>query len=356
MRLRRSTPPRSARFPQYDPGAALLVGSRTYQLTNAFLDAPGDVPEDLTSPARDALVHRLVRETSAPRDGWRVVASSDHSVTFGAPLNRREWWIDGFADRGGRWRLVDDELMDRRATPAQIGHGLELRWTDELVLHDGSWNDPLELDNHGGARWSWGGVLAAVPHLFDPATGDPVGPGDVDMSTTFAYLGYYAEHALEPGEEVEVPVALGASLDGLRPGDYEAVACVPELGLASSVRTLHVVDAASVPGVRLLTNTPVGYHEPDLTGWLKTANGCVAVGPRGPGMYAYLVLPQGWAFVERDGHRVVIDPIGEEKAALGDAIHMTGGANSPTEVVGGIPARCRGPAARYQFTPYVFRG
>jgi hypothetical protein len=340
--------------PTYDPDVALLVGTETVQYPLGALEEPGAPASSLQGPAADALVARLAdpKAANAPTDGWREIASSPTKVTFAAPLRPGDWWVEAFAEREGAWRQTDEEIARQHETPAQLGHGLRLRWNGDLVLHDGSWNDPLQLVNGRSEAWTGEQMIVAVPQLFDPATGRLVGPGAYPLDARID------TPAIAPGSALGIPVAIGASLAATTTGEYRVVACIPELGLASPVGTLRVENDAVVPDVDVLAFAPGGaYNQPLFIGTLEIDHGCLATHIGGEDRVTYLVLPQGYAFVERDGHRVLIDPLGNQAAELGDELRMTGGTGSLQQaedyVVGGIPDACRAPGARYLFTPSV---
>jgi hypothetical protein len=194
--------------------------------------------------------------------------------------------------------------------------------------------------------------MVAVPHLFDPATGALVGPGAFPIDPISGEVG------AAPGAETSIPIALGASLTAADVGEYRVVACIPELGLASPETTLRVEDDAIVPDAHVLTFAPTGaYTMPLFRGRLIVRNGCLASQSDGANRPTYIVLPQGFAFVQRDGRQVLIDPLGHATAELGDALEMTGGGGGLEQadalVVGGVPPSCREEDAGYLFTPSV---
>jgi hypothetical protein len=330
--------------PTFDPDVALLVGSDTVQYPKPVLDEPGVPASALDGPAADALRARLATPAAghAPSEGWRAIGTSPSAVRYAAPYAPGEWWIEAFEERDGSWQHVDEEIAERRETPAQLGHGLELSWNADLLLHGGAWNRPLDVVNDRSSTWmSLGTVarLAAIPHVFDTSTGQLVGPGAYEVYPSST------EVRLQPGERTAVPVALGASITALHPGEYAVVACLPDLGLASPVGTLRISDEAAVRDVRVLTYEPNGTSMGALTGGtLAVVNGCLGLqGDRGPA--TYLILPQGYALVVRDGTKMLIDPLGNEVGALGDRVSF-GGGGSPISgvehaVIDGIPEPCR---------------
>ncbi len=330
--------------PTFDPDVALLVGSDTVQYPKSVLDEEGVPASALDGPAADALRNQLATPGAqhAPVDGWRAIATSASAVTYATPYEPGAWWIEAFEERDGSWHNVDEEIAEQRETPAQLGHGLELRWSADLLVRGGAWSRPLEVVNDRSSTWvGLSGVprLAAIPYVFDASTGQLVGPGAVEIfpPSTDVRLG--------PGESMPVPVALGATITALQPGDYAVVACLPDLGLASPVGTLRINDDAAVTDVRVLTYELNGLSMGALTGGtLAVVNGCLGLqGDGGPA--TYLILPQGYALVVRDGTKMLIDPLGNEVGALGDQVSF-GGGGSPLSgvehaVIDGIPEPCR---------------
>jgi hypothetical protein len=183
-----------------------------------------------------------------------------------------------------------------------------------------------------------GTTTAAVPRVFDLATGREVGPGSVWVTPGTASL------RLEPGEDSKVEVALGASIDALLPGSYAVVACIPDLGLASPVGTLRVVDDSRSAEISVLSYLPNGaFMDALAVGSLAVRNGCLAI--EHPGGTTYVLWPEGYALVHRDGRTVLVDPVGTEAGALGDEVSL-GGGGAPLRlvedsVIGGIPESCR---------------
>ncbi|MFL5797283.1 MAG: hypothetical protein ACJ77A_05040 [Actinomycetota bacterium] len=336
------------RVPAYDPDVALLVGNETVQYPRNVLDETGTPASALDGPAADALRARLATPTAqnAPTDGWRAISTSPTAVTFAAPFSAGEWWIEAFESHEGTWRSINEEIAERRQTPAQLGHDLQLRWSGDLVLQAGAWNHPLEVVNDRPSPWVGDPEsierFAAIPHLFDPATGQPVGSGANDVFRPAGDL------RLAPGSGTAVPVALGASLAALRPGTYALVACLPDLALASPVGTLRVADDAVVRPVHVLTYAPTGVSMTALAGGrLAVLNGCLGIGNlgSGPDEATYVLWPRGYALVDRGGRQVLIDPVGEEVGGLGDEVSLGGGGGPlrlvEHEAIGGIPEPCR---------------
>lgn len=312
--------------PAYDPSVSLLVGSQTAAYPNKFLDKPGAPAASLMAYGADQLraflgTHAAV---NAPADGWRQIQNDLHTVTFAAPNPNvvGEWWLVAFELDGSTWHRTDFEIVDRTATPAQRGHDLSLHWTGTLELSAGSWNDPLELVNAGSAAKTYApSELAAIPHIFS-ADGAPVAVGAVVPS------GEIASAQLASGERTAMPIALTAALGSLEQGEYQVVACVPRFGLASSIGTLSVASTGVVPGVTVMTYPSNGMSMSALAGGkLTNVDGCLAIGDRHH--VFYLLMPEGYALVERNGPEVLIGPTGEEQAQLGDEVSIGGGYATP---------------------------
>jgi hypothetical protein len=334
--------------PAFDPSVSLLDGSETAAYPNKRLDKPGEPAASLLAYGADQLraflgTHAAV---NAPTDGWRQIQNDLRTVTFAAPnpAAAGEWWLVAFQLDGSTWHRTDFEIVDRTATPAQRGHDLLLRWTGNLELDAGSWNDPLQLVNTGSAPKSYdSGDLAAIPHIFS-ADGTAVAVGAVVPS------GETGSHQLAPGDQTAMPLALTAALGSLAQGDYQVVACLPRFGLASAIGTLTVASTGVVPGVTVMTYPSNGIGMLALAfGKLTSVDGCLAIqdGHR----VTYLLMPDGYALVERSGRQVLIGPIGEETAEMGDDVSLGGGYtpppfNDPHSRVH-VPASCASNDAGY---------
>jgi hypothetical protein len=279
---------------------------------------------------------------NAPTDGWREIASSSTAVTFAAPLHPDVWWVEAFEERNGVWRMVDEELADRRPTAAQRGHGLELRWDADLVFDGSRWNPALTIVNDRPSTWiDDGGEFWADAHVFDRATGEEVALGEGGIAA-----GVSKRYEVSSGDTASIPVALGPKIGSLARVTYDLVACIPALGLASPVGTLRVDDTAAVD-IHVLTYHFTGAAMTALAfGKLADVNGCLGLEREGDSTHAtYLLWPDGYALVERDGRTVLLDPVGNEVAALGDEVSL-GGGGAPLRliedsVIGGIPESCR---------------
>jgi hypothetical protein len=242
-------------IPAYDPSVALLgddfssvfgeTGPR--EVPRGVLEALGAPASSIDGPAADALHSFLAspQAVNAPTDGWRAIAESSEEVIFAAPPDGgySDWWVTRFTTAGGDWKPRETELVDQHLTPAQAGHGLHLEWTGEVVLRNGAWSSSLSLVNTRSERWTgeeapeiWG-----VARVFDRATGEEVG------HAAEALGGWGAAPELAAGASSQIPLSLGGTLPALDAHTtYDVVACVPELGLASPVGTLGVIENDTV--------------------------------------------------------------------------------------------------------------
>jgi hypothetical protein len=353
--------------PAYDPDVAILgdrydfdpdpaVGPREFPLD--LLQAPGELAESISGPATDELRRFLDdgQGRNAPPDGWRAIAESDDEVIFAAPPDGgySDWWIVRFVSKAGVWRFEHTELVDQHQTPAQLGRGLHLAWSETTVVDDGVWGSTLELANDRGASWSSGEdgyELWGVAHVFDPEAGGEVGHAARTVG------GWGVATTLASGETVRLPLSLGGALSALGPGhEYDVVACVPELGLASPVGTLRVGENTTVTA-RVLTYPHTGVSMQALGGGrLVLHNGCLAVAAsvddRRP---TYVLWPDGYSLVYRQQETpLLIDAVGREIASLGDEVSLGGGyvplENADSATIGGVPDECRGGGAGYFLT------
>lgn len=335
--------------PAYDPDVVLIGEDDPFAYPREVLEGPGEPASEIEGPAADALRETLATpgQALAPEDGWRVLREVPRKVVYAAPSGPREWWLIVLGVREGEWREVGGEIADERPTPAQLGHGIRLEWSGPLVSRDGTWDAPLWIVNDRDERWTVEDIATwATPHLFDRETGDDVRPdyrpyGGIPLS-------------LAPGERAGVPVALGGLLGDADPGSYDVVACIPALGLASPVGTAHLGPDPTVAGAAVLTRPFEGYSMGALAhGRLSLEGGCLALDPGG-GSVSFLVLPDGYALVARGDREVVIDPVGEELGALGDAVSLGGGHLSAKHVDGStiepIPTDCRASGHGYFFS------
>jgi hypothetical protein len=338
--------------PAYDPDVALLVGQPVREVALADLEAPGQPASELEGPGTDALRAYLASPAAvhAPGDGWRPIGSSEENAVFVAPDDQHgSWWVVGFVRQpDGDWRQVEEEIVEQELTAAQRGHGLQLAWDGTLHLDEGAWNDPLRLVNDRDTIWTdTGNEHRGIPHVFDRATGQEI----VAPLPLTGWSGDLVE--LAAGQSIDLPVALGALLSALVPGSYDVVACVPSLGLASPVGTLDVTETGAIPDVRVLTYPSSGAGMAALGGGtLIVANGCLAVGDTSQPIY--VLWPDGYALVERDGAQMLIDPIGENVGAIGDDVTLGGGFVELRWIAdmlsGDLPADCRAPGESYFVT------
>jgi hypothetical protein len=329
-------------LPAYDPDVALLLGQPEREVALADLESPGQPASELEGPATDALSEYLASPAAVnfPVGGWRRVETGTEEVLFATPHDPDGWWLAGFTEQpDGDWRQTEEEIVDQALTPAQRGHELSLAWDGPLVLDGGRWNDPLMLTNERGEPWAdqglahWGFV-----HAFPRGSDDGVG-GGVEIATAWG-----ATYELDPGASTAIPVALGGHLTSLERGEYDVVACLPELGLASPVGTLEVGEPGVVPDVRVLTFPGTTGSAALGGGTLTVEDGCLTTADPGSGRETHVVWPHGYAFVQRDGRQVLIDPIGDEVGALGDQVRLGGGWAqrrwAEELVVGELPASC----------------
>jgi hypothetical protein len=336
------------KVPPSDRSVSLLVGERSVEYPTAVLEGSGQPASALEGPATDALREYIASSAgrNAPATGWRVIATSADAVTFAAPpgYGVGDWWVVGFARRDGMWQRVEEEIVDQEQTPAQQGQGMSLRWTGDAAVRDGGWTSPLELVNGRQSTWTGTGGYWGLAHVFDPTTGDEIG------SAAYWPAGPAQQITLESNEARTLPLALGGSLDGLRPGRYPVIACVPQLGLASSVGTIDVAEDFATAGTHVLTYESNGMSMDALAGGvLGTKNGCLGLGT-GNG-FSYLIFPVGYQLVERDGKDVLIGPTGEGVATMGETASFGGGFSSidatNAHIVGGVPGGCIGVSAGY---------
>ncbi len=330
--------------PTLDPSVSLLVGEESTQYPNAVLEGHGQTASALDGQGTDEL--RLYIASSAgrnfPATGWRVIAASGNRVTFAAPHTEgvHDWWVVGFSRRDGSWHRVDAEIAQQEQTPAQKGQGLSLHWTGEVVVRDGGWVSPIELVNGRSTTWTDHGAYGGywgLAHVFDPTTGEEIG------SAAYWPTDPWQQISLEPNQTKKLPLALGGSLDGLHPGTYPVVACVPPLGLASTVATVSVAENFATAGIHVLTYESNGTSMTALGGGvLATKNGCLGWG--NPGHFTYLIFPIGYQVVERDGNDLLIGPTGNAVAAIGRRASFGGGYvpidASKAHIIGAMPAAC----------------
>ena len=357
--------------PAYDPSVALLgddfsgvfgeTGPREVPLE--VLEAPGAPASSIVGPAAEALRSYLAspEAVNAPADGWRAIAETSEEMIFAAPPDGgySDWWVTRFTMDGGEWKPRETELVDQHLMPAQRGRGLRLTWGETtVVVDDGVWGSTLSLNNDRGDSWSSGAdtyELWGVAHVFDPETGREVGHAARSVG------GWGVETRLAAGEAVRLPLSLGGALSALRSGhEYDVVACVPELGLASSVGALRVAEHP-MASATVLVYPFTGVSMDALGGGrLVVHNGCLAVAGRSP-RPIYVLWPDGYSLVYRlDERPVLIDPVGRQVARLGEEVTLGGGfvalEHTETATIGGIPAACKTGGEGYFFTSGVAGG
>jgi hypothetical protein len=351
--------------PAYDPSVAILgddsasvfgaIGPREFPVE--VLEAPGLPASTLDGPAATALRAYLEDPQAryAPSEGWRAIAEAPEEVIFAAPPDGgySDWWVTRFTSTDDGWMPRETELVDQHQTPAQLGRELRLEWTGDVIFDRGGWGSTLALTNQRGERWAtgedgyelWGRV-----HVFEPASGAEVG----HVAQTVGRWGPSPE--LGPGESFQLPISLGGSLADLDPHHtYDAVACVPELGLASPVGTIRVEENTTDGTVRVLTYPDSGFAMQALGGGrLVNHDGCLAVADRSP-RPIYVLWPDGYSMVYRQHEvPVLIDAVGREVARLGEEVTLGGGYvppdNAEQATIGGVPDTCRAPDEGYFLT------
>jgi hypothetical protein len=356
--------------PAYDASVALLgdgyssvfgeTGPREFPLE--VLEAPGTSASTLVGPASEALRSYLASPdaVNSPSGGWRAIAESSEEVIFAAPPEggSSDWWVTRFTLNAGIWKPRETELVDQHQTAAQRGRGLSLTWGETTVVDDGVWGSTLLLNNDRGASWSSGEdgyELWGVAHVFDPETGREVGHAARSVG------GWGVETRLTSGGTVTLPLSLGGALTALGSGnEYDVVACVQELGLASPVGVLRVAEHPMVPA-RVLTYPFDGTSMLALGGGrLVVHDGCLAVAGRSP-RPIYVLWPDGYSLVYRlDEVPVLIDPVGRRVARLGDEVQLGGGfvelEQAATATIGGIPDACRTAGEGYFLTSGIAGG
>ena len=356
--------------PAFDPDVALLGdefssvfgGTGPREVPLEVLEAPGTSASTMVGPASEALRSYLASPdaVNAPSEGWRVIAESSEEMTFAAPPDGgySNWWVTRFTKNGGAWRPRETELVDQHQTPAQRGRGLSLTWGETTVVDDGVWGSTLHLKNDRGASWSSGEdgyELWGVAHVFDPESGEEVGHAARSVG------GWGGETMLASGGTLRLPLSLGGALTALGSGhEYDVVACVHELGLASPVGLLRVAEH-SMASARVLTYPFDGISMEALSGGrLVIHDGCLAVAGRSA-KPIYVLWPDGYSLVYRlDEQPVLIDPVGRRVARLGDEVQLGGGfvelEHAESATIGGIPAGCRTGGEGYFITSGVVGG
>jgi dipeptidyl aminopeptidase/acylaminoacyl peptidase len=351
--------------PAYDPDVAQLgddfasvfgeIGSRTFPLS--VLEAVGEPGSSIQGTATDELRSYLAspEARNAPADGWRTIGETADEVLFAAPPDGgySDWWVVRFEREDDVWHPRETELVDQSLTPAQRGHDLALSWTGDVTFEDGSWTSELFLTNEGHGTWvdeEQGPAIWGQARVFDSETG-------LEVRATAETVGPWGTGiSMPPSGSVAVPLSLGGQLGALDPGVFDVVACVPQLGLASPVGSLRVIDDPTTTDVRALTYPYTGVSMDALGGGrLVEHNGCLAVAdsPDDP-RPTYVLWPDGYALVTREGRTVLIDAVGNEIAEMGDEIQLGGGYGSfegpGSAVIGGIPASCQTGGEGYFIT------
>jgi hypothetical protein len=224
-----------------DPSYVSLSG---IEVASSVLDEPG-TPLDQVAEVPPEGVAAFLDATSEngdriPEDGWRAIDASPSFVTIAAPGDGQDWWYASIS-------LVDPPSIPGwgagplQVTSAQRGEGLHLEWREPpTIVRNRQIDGNVWLVNDADEPWInsdfgeyWGSV-----HVFDPATGAELSQADS------AIAGVGRDYHLEPGEAVALPLAIG-ELDDPEPGDYDVVACVDDLALASPVGTVHIAGSGT---------------------------------------------------------------------------------------------------------------
>jgi hypothetical protein len=330
--------------PRYDPTVALLVGSRSEEYPLSILQEPGDTPAEISGAASSALRQYLEATPGAPEDGWRRINSAGSAMAFAAPMEDDSWWLTIFEMGGGTgWRLATEEVVEQEWTPAQKGRGLRLSWDEDVTLANGSWSSPLRLSNESGTQWVTDGrEYRGTAHVFDAATGTL-------QAASIASSGTVGGTSLAPGASMLMPLALAQSVPLLAEGDYQIVACVPQLGLSSPIATLHVVNDASVPDVAIATYEGNLGMTGAMQGRLVAEDGCL--GLASASSMEFLVLPTTLSLVLLEGTPAVVSPTGAVIGRLGENIRLSGGHSTRAGIEqildGHVPEACRVTGERY---------
>jgi PASTA domain len=174
------------------------------------------------------------RLSDAPTDGWRPILEREQRVVVAAPMPEGgSWYYVDFAKDAGEWSLAGWGISVPTATPAQRGAGLRLDWGGDVVYSPRS-NPEIRLVNDRDEDWVDGrGEYWAIVHLFDPLTGEEI------RQPPTATGGVGRRYRVPPGGSVGLPLAFGG-MSSVPPGTYTAVACVPQLALASPLGTVTV--------------------------------------------------------------------------------------------------------------------
>jgi hypothetical protein len=180
--------------------------------------------------------------SQAPQTGWRPIVQEPDHVEIAAPMSDGKiWYYVSFTKKGSEWSWAGSGANEPIATAAQRGAGLRLAWRGTVAYDRRSVDEVIWLVNDRDTTWNDDrGEYWAIVHLFDPATGQEIlmGPAAIGgVGRTYSVL---------PGAHVQLPLAFG-NLTSVPDGQYDAVACVPELALASPVGTVAIVSGAAAP-------------------------------------------------------------------------------------------------------------
>ncbi len=217
-----------------DPSYVDLAGT---EVSKDTLAQRGVAREQLTLLPAKALTSFFVEpgldSASAPQDGWRPILEEPDRIVIAAPMpDGKTWYYANFTKETGEWKVAGWGATEPVATAAQRGAGLELVWPTDTSVDRTSPSADISLVNDRTDTWvDDRGEYFGTVHLFDPSTGReiPVGPIGTE--------GVGREYRVPPGGEVKLPLLFG-DLSSVPNGSYQAVACVPQLALASPVGTV----------------------------------------------------------------------------------------------------------------------
>lgn len=190
------------------------------------LDGPGRALADLLAEL-DIDIDESTRD-EVPAGGWRVVRRhAGDAVLFAAPATAApDLWHVGSATPGASRTLhVSPEPEKLRASRAERGRGLVLRWASHMF--DAATPDDFIVDvvNDGGTTWWPDGDSFHVVGVFTE-------PGQSTFS--FGWAGMHRDGGvpLRPGEYARVRVDINSGTwTELTPGTYDVQAILVDLGL-----------------------------------------------------------------------------------------------------------------------------
>ena len=200
----------------------------------SLLSRPPGTAEEASTP-QAAILRAWINSPESggdlPKVGWNLLVDRPDRTVFiviahGLPTTVAVTKTDG------QWAWAGQGGGLPQPTPGQRGSGLELSWRGPMTDARGSSNTMLVLTNGRSSEWvDDQGQYWGVAHVFDQTTQKPVGSSDVAIG------GVGETYHLRPGGSTTLPVALP---QGIPPGTYDLIACVPELALASPIGILLV--------------------------------------------------------------------------------------------------------------------